>query len=175
MRVLVTAASRHGSTLELATEIGARLRESLPAPATIVDVRDIDDVDSVAGYQAVVVGSAVYLGQWLDAAKRFAATYGPALRDIPVWLFSSGPVGDPLVPEPGSAVDVGSVVDLLGPVEHRVFAGAIDRSALRFAERTVVRALHVPEGDFRDWAAVREWAVHIAEALAARNAALTGT
>lgn len=164
--VLVTVASRHGSTAELATELGARLRESGHDRPLRVEVRPVEEVERVDGYDAVVLGSAVYLGQWLPSARDFALTHAAALRQRPLWLFSSGPVGEPLKPDASHVVDLGPVLAAVTPIEHRVFAGRIERQSLGLAERVVVRGLRVPPGDYRDWRAVREWAAAIGAALA---------
>jgi menaquinone-dependent protoporphyrinogen oxidase len=81
-----------------------------------------------------------------------------------VWLFSSGPVGRPPTPD-GDPVDVADLIRRTGAREHHVFSGRLDRSTLGFVERTVSRAVHAPEGDFRDWVEVRAWADHIAAEL----------
>jgi menaquinone-dependent protoporphyrinogen oxidase len=83
-----------------------------------------------------------------------------------VWLFSSGPVGDPPKPEE-DPVDVAELVAASGAREHRVFAGTLVRRQLSFPERAIVSALRVPEGDFRDWAEITRWAAEIAGALQA--------
>ncbi|MFG2045183.1 flavodoxin domain-containing protein [Dactylosporangium sp. NPDC048998] len=160
MRVLVTAASKHGSTAEMAELIGA----VLGGHGLDVQVSAPGDVDDLAGYGAVVLGSAVYAGRWLAAAVQFADRHAAALAARPVWLFSSGPIGDPPIPAE-DAVDVRRVLAAAGPVEHRVFPGALYRSRLGFAERALVAALRAPYGDFRDWAAVRGWAHDIGAAL----------
>jgi len=54
-----------------------------------------------------------------------------------------------------------------GAVEHRVFAGRLDMRNLGRVERTTARAVRAPEGDFRDWEAVTEWAAEIADSLRA--------
>jgi menaquinone-dependent protoporphyrinogen oxidase len=127
-----------------------------------VDVRPAEQVTLVDGYDAVVLGSAVYMGHWLDPARRIAQE--PALVDRPVWLFSSGPVGDPLKPDE-DPVDVAAIVETTRAREHRVFAGRISRHGLSFMEKAVVTAFRVPDGDFRDWAAIEAWATDIAKAL----------
>lgn len=160
MDVLVTAASRHGATAEIAQTIGDRLR----ALGLVVRVTDPASVTGVAAFDAVVLGSAVYAGHWLDDAKDLITRFEEELAGRPVWLFSSGPVGDPPRPEE-DAVDVADVATVTGAVEHRVFAGTIDRDQLGFMERAVIRALRVPTGDFRDFAAVRAWADEIADTL----------
>lgn len=160
MRVLVTAASKHGATAGIAQAIA----ETMVDRGHDVDVRAPDDVASVESYDAVVVGSAVYGGHWLDAAKDVVLRNAEALRSRQLWLFSSGPIGDP--PKPlEDPVDVSGLIEAGGAVGHRLFAGKLDRDQLRLAERAIVRALRAPEGDFRDWAEIRAWAGGIADRL----------
>ena len=158
MRVLVTAASRHEATAELAAAIAAALRRrDIEAQA-----RPISEVAEVGGYDAVVLGSAVYVGRWLREARRFAESNATTLATMPVWLFSSGPVGPG--GESGPA-DADTLAELTGAREHRVFAGRLDRQGLGLGERFLVRLVRVPERDDRDWAAVERFATDIADAL----------
>jgi menaquinone-dependent protoporphyrinogen oxidase len=162
MRVLVTAASRHGSTLEIAEAISAGLeRRGLNS-----DFRSIEDVHGMEGYDAAVLGSGVYMGHWLDESHRLVNENADALGSRRVWLFSSGPLGPPehLRPE-GDPVDVAEITKRVSPEAHRVFAGKLDKSQLGFRERAMVRAVHAPEGDFRDWSAVDTFAGEIAARL----------
>jgi menaquinone-dependent protoporphyrinogen oxidase len=162
MRVLVTAASKHGATAEIATEIGRALAEQ----AVDVDVTPIEDTPGIGDYDAVVLGSAVYAGHWLKSATEFVEDNGAQLAARPVWLFSSGPIGEP--PKPAEdPVDAADMVTASAAREHRVFPGRLDKSRLGFAERAIVTALRAPEGDYRDWDEIRAWAVGIAESLAA--------
>ena len=162
MKVLVTVASKHGAT----TEIGAWLAEALIAAGIQTETRDPDDVSTLDGYDAVVVGSAVYAGRWLEGAKKLVERLGPDLRARPVWLFSSGPAGDPLKPD-GDPADAAPMMEASAAREHRVFAGLIERKRLGFGERAIVTALRVPDGDFRQPDVVRAWAQEIAAALVA--------
>jgi menaquinone-dependent protoporphyrinogen oxidase len=168
MKVLVAVASKHGATAEIAAEIATEVREELAAgdPAATVELRSAEQVRSVVGYGAVVLGSAVYMGHWLAAATELAGTHASALAAVPVWLFSSGPIGDPPRPEQ-EAVDVTEIVGSVAAREHRVFAGRLDKHQLGFAERAVVAAVRAPDGDFRDWPAIRAWARGIAQTLTA--------
>ena len=160
MTVLVSAASKHGSTADIAQVIARVIGEH----GLLVDVRSAEAVSTVEAYDAAVLGSAVYAGHWLEPARKLVETHAPALAARPVWLFSSGPVGDP--PKPAEdPVDVAALVAATGAREHRVFAGRLDRHRLGFAERAVTLALRAPEGDFRDWAAIEAWAAEIAETL----------
>jgi menaquinone-dependent protoporphyrinogen oxidase len=113
-----------------------------------------------------VVGSAVYVGRWLDPARDLAEAHAGTLTPRPVWLFSSGPLGPPdaLKPE-GDPVDLAGLVETVQAVEHRVFAGRLDRTLLSFGEKAVVVAVRAPQGDFRDWEAIDGFAADIAEHL----------
>ncbi len=161
MRVLICAASRHGATAEIAEAIAAELaRHGVTAV-----VRPPDRVRGVDGFDAVLLGSGVYAGHWLPAVKAIAQRHADALRRRRVWLFSSGPVGAPRPLPEGDPVDVEPLLAMTGAVEHRLFGGRLDRSRLRFGERTIVRAIGAPEGDYRDWDAIRAFGSDVAAAL----------
>ena len=160
MRILVTAASRYGATAEIADAMAEALGEA-GHDTTVLAAGEVTDVD---GYDAAVIGSAVYAGHWLDAAKQLVTSQAEALRARPVWLFSSGPIGDP--PKPAEdPVDAAEMIEASGARDHKVFAGKLDRAKLRFAEKAVVVALRAPEGDFRDFEEIRAWASDIARHL----------
>jgi len=169
MRVLVTAATRYGASAEIAQTIAEVLGERGLEP-TVLPPEQVEEVD---GYDAVVLGSAVYAGHWLKPARELVERHAGGLAGRPVWLFSSGPVGDPPKPEE-DPVDVAEIEGLTKAREHRVFAGKLVRRQLSFPERAIVSALRVPEGDFRDWTEIRDWAAGIAEALAATTRATEG-
>lgn len=167
MKVLVTAASKHGATAQIADAIATELATA----GLDVTVLPPDEVADVSGFNAAIVGSGVYAGHWLDAAKRLVERHAPALAAMPVWLFSSGPIGDPPKPDE-DPVDVSALIGAIGAREHRLFAGQLAKSDLGFAERAIVLALRAPEGDFRDWDAIGAWARSIAAALTGDEAAL---
>jgi menaquinone-dependent protoporphyrinogen oxidase len=129
-----------------------------------VDLRPVAAVRDLKGYDAVVVGSALYLGHWLRPARRFVREHASALRARPVWLFSSGPVGHTSPESPD--VELG-IAELFGARGHQVFAGRLLHSELGVAERLAVQAVHADEGDFRDWADITCWAREIAADLTA--------
>ena len=137
-----------------------------PTTDTIrVDNRAVDDVDSLDGYDAIIIGSAVYGGHWLAPAVEFATRHEQELRRMPLWLFSSGPLGQPSAPADEPTSDVASIARATNAVEHRMFGGRIDQGELRPTERAVVRTMGFPEGDFRDWAAVRAWVEQVVDQL----------
>lgn len=165
MRVLVVHASFLGSTAEIAERIAARLE----ADGFECTVGAVADAGSPAGYDGVVIGSAIHGGHWLPEAKRYIKRNAADLATMPVWLFSSGPVGtDPRYIETDPK-DLEAFRRSIHPRGHRVFWGAhrrddpgIDRLGL--VSRLAARRL-IPEGDFRDWGAIEGWAAGIAREL----------
>ncbi len=147
MKILVSAASRHGATGEIAETIGRTLRER----GLDVDVLPPEHVRSLDGYDAVVLGSAVYMGRWLDAARSFAHRQTTALAARPVWLFSSGPIGDPPKPDEDPA-DVPEIAAECHARGHRRFPGRIDRARLGLGERALASLVRARDGDDRPWA-----------------------
>ncbi|MGY1700266.1 flavodoxin domain-containing protein [Geodermatophilus sp. SYSU D00766] len=163
----MTAASRHGSTAEIARVLAdevagcpAGRAAGLQSSAVPVEARP-----DPARWDAVVLGSAVYAGRWLQPAHDLAVRNVAVLRQRPVWLFSSGPIGEPPFP-PDEPYDVATLATFFPLRGRRVFPGRLDRSLLGFGERAMVTAMRAPVGDFRDWDAVRAWAGEIATALA---------
>lgn len=160
MRVLVTAASRHSSTTEIAQAIASTLEHA----GLDVTVRPPGAIGHLASYDAVVLGSAIYAGHWLKPAKDLIDRTSSRMRTIPVWLFSTGPVGDPLKPE-AAPLDVAPMLELSGAIEHRLFGGRLDRGSLGIGERTMVRFVGAADGDYRPWAEITAWAEEIAATL----------
>jgi menaquinone-dependent protoporphyrinogen oxidase len=161
MKVLIAVASRHGSTREIADTIAEELR----ANGNVAGVRDMTAAECIAEYDAVILGSAVYAGQWLPEARRFVVRQRERLAELPVWLFSSGPTGvDPW--PPGEPDGVAELAEAIGARERVLFTGKLNLQALGFVDRVIVQAIHAPEGDFRDWSAIRNWARGIAASLA---------
>lgn len=162
MRVLVAVGSKHGATEQIAATIG----EELASRGLQATVASVDDSERPADYDAVVIGSSVYAGHWLKPVAEFVRSHEDVLGTMPVWLFSSGPIGDPPMPDE-DPVEVAALAEATNARSHRMFAGKLDKGELGLGERAVVRALRAPEGDFRDWDAIRAWAVEIAQSLSA--------
>ena len=162
MKVLVTAATRHDGTREIAEAIARGLIER----GLEAEVAPVQQVATLDRYDAVVLGSAVYMGRWLGEARRFAQVHTSALCAMPVWLFSSGPLGTPTHPIPsGEPADVRVLSRLTRASAHRTFPGRLEMKRLDFAERAVARTIHAPEGDIRDWDAIDRFAGEIADNL----------
>jgi menaquinone-dependent protoporphyrinogen oxidase len=164
MKVLVTAASKHGATAEIAQVIGGVLETR----SLEVDVIEPDEVERLDGYDAVVLGSGVYAGHWLKPAKLFAERHEAGLRERPVFLFSSGPIGAPPKDsdEPGEARYID---EMTGAIDHRVFGGRLTAGQLGPFEKLVIRMVKAPLSDDRPWDEITDWANGIAGYLAAEE------
>jgi menaquinone-dependent protoporphyrinogen oxidase len=165
-RILVVVATKHGATRGIAEAIARDLAES-PAGQEMgltAVLQEAEHDPGPAQFDAVVVGSAVYVGRWREPARDWVSAHAAALRERPVWLFSSGPIGTPPFP-PDEPHDVHPLAQLIGARGHRVFAGRLDKDLLSVGERAMVTAMRAPLGDFRDWDAVRAWAGEVAAEL----------
>ncbi len=162
MKLLIAVSSKHGSTREIAGSIAATIRDC----GIEVEVADAGAVESVEPYDAVVIGSALYMGRWMGPARTLVERSADALRTRPVWLFSSGPMGRDIV-DPADSAEGLRLLELVGARDHRLFAGKADRDEFGLVERAVVRMVKSPYGDYRDWKAIREWATAIANELTA--------
>ncbi len=174
MNVLVAYSSRHGATGGIAERIAETLRDAgLDARARSVEsVRDLD------GYDACVIGGAAYMFHWLKDSVTFVRRHRRVLASMPVWLFSSGPLGEGPVDEQGrdkktAAIpkELPELAELVGAREYRVFFGAYRKGQQpiglgeRIASMIPAARDAMPDGDFRDWAEIDGWAREIAIAL----------
>jgi menaquinone-dependent protoporphyrinogen oxidase len=160
MKVLICAASKYGATSEIAQAVA----DVLAGRGCEVTVLPPQEVDAVEEFDAVVLGSAVYMGQWMKSARELAERQAVALAARPVWLFSSGPVGEPAKPA-DNPVDVTKILQATKARDHQVFTGKLARKHLSFPDRAMASAVRAAEGDFRNWAEIRNWATGIAGTL----------
>ncbi|HMI81571.1 MAG TPA: flavodoxin domain-containing protein [Solirubrobacterales bacterium] len=165
MTVLVAYASKRGSTAEIAETVAATLRRE----GLSVCLERVEDVESLEPYDAVVVGSAVYMKRWRGDARNFLKKHRKALRQLPFWVFSSGPVGDPANDNPdwNEPPRIVEKVEDLGGRDHVVFGGRLPAEPRGFMEKAMVEGTPQEYRDRRDWTEIREWSKQIAEQLVA--------
>jgi len=156
--ILVAYASKYGATAEIAEKIGEVLRQA----GLQADVLPVDGIRDLNAYQAVILGSAVYIGKWQKEAEAFLKINEKILADRPVWLFSSGPTetGDPVELLNGWRLPatLQPVVDRIQPCDIAVFHGCTNPDKLNFIQKWVIKSiLKKPLGDFRDWEMIVTW------------------
>jgi len=160
MKILIAYASKHGATALIAERIGATLRRrDLDA-----SVLRISDVPEPLRCDAAVVGSAVNMGRWMKEATSFVREHQAELVQVPLWLFSSGPVGPKSLPEAAELAEFRTLLTVSGDA---MFDGTLDAQKLSLSERMIVKAVRAPYGDYRNWDRIDEWAGSIAAALGA--------
>ena len=161
-QVLVTYASKHGATAQIAETVAEKLREFDLA----VDCVPVGEVSDLSPYVAVVLGSAVYFNHWRGRAVRFLDRHADELSQIPFWIFSSGPVGEDGSSsdqfEPRRAIDASERLRARG---HVVFGGRVDAPAHGPLKRALVERIPRSYRDRRDWGEIRTWAAAIAHEL----------
>ena len=162
MKILVAYASRMGSNAEIAQRIGDQLREA----GHEVDVTPCADAADVAAYEAVIIGSALYMGHWDKAASSYLKSQAVLLAKRPTWLFQSGPCGEGLdldhIDTPGAIRKLAGQIGLTAPV---TFGGRLDRTkATTRLSRWMATGTYA--GDFRDWDQVRRCTGEVAAELA---------
>lgn len=155
-RILVTYATRAGSTVEVASAIG----ETLRGRGFSVDVKPAKENPSLDGYQAVVIGSAIRMGSWLPEAVDFIKNNQGALSKMPVALFTVHilNLGEDEQSRASRLAYLDNVRPLLKPVDEIFFAGEINPAKLSFVDRLMGKMVKSPVGDLRDWDKIRGWA-----------------
>jgi menaquinone-dependent protoporphyrinogen oxidase len=165
MRVLVTYASKHGSTHEVAERIASTIRDS----GAVVETRQVGQVDDLSGYDVVLIGSSIYYGRWMREANEFVERNRSALAGRMVWLFSVGPLGHLAKTEPPEVMGFTETMDVHG---HQVFSGTLNAKQLSIVERAIVKGVKAEYGDFRDWSQIKAWAEEITRQLSDSKARL---
>lgn len=163
-KVLVVYATRSGCTAGIAEHIGKTLTER----GIEAEVVTAQEAAGPAGYDAVILGSGVRAGTWHEAARTWASVHAEQLKTMPVALFTCGLVitggaekagevrayTDALIEQTGiTAVDVG------------LFAGWSEPASFSFVERSILKLLKAPKGDFRDYSAIGRWTESTAERM----------
>ena len=163
-KVLVVYATKSGCTIDVAKQIG----DTLAARGGSVDVVPAEKAGGVAGYDAVVVGSGVRMGQWHESARTWVTANADALKAVPVAFYTCNLT---LAQEPGKTDEVRAFTDPLieatgvKPIDIGLFAGWNEPKKFSLVERVIMKAMKAPQGDFRDFAAIESWTQNVAPKL----------
>lgn len=158
-KILITYATRAGSTSEVASAIG----ETLAGRGFSVDVKPVKTNPSLNDYDAVILGSAVRMANWLPEMVNFIKKNQEVLARIPVVVFTVHilNLGNDEVSRAARLAYLNSIRPLLNPVSEVFFAGKIDLETLSFIDRLMVKMVKSPVGDYRDWNIIRSWSTVI--------------
>lgn len=162
MRILVTYGSTRGGTQGLAEMVADDLR----AEGFDVDLLPPRRVRRLDGYDAVIVGGALYAFRWHRASRRFVKRHAAEIRQRPAYFFSSGPLDDSaargdIPPVKG----VQALMEKTGVREHATFGGRLLADATGFPASAMAKK-HA--GDWRDAGHVKQWTQTIASQLRGR-------
>jgi menaquinone-dependent protoporphyrinogen oxidase len=154
MRVLVAYGTKMGGTQGLAEMVGSDLEDL----GHTVDVLSAEDVKNIDGYEAVILGGALYYFiSWHKDARAFVKRHKSALRQRPVWLFSSGPLDDSATEKEIPPIkSVKRAMEQVGARGHVTFGGRLEE-----------KQGNLPVGDWRNPEHVRRWAEQVSAELAA--------
>jgi menaquinone-dependent protoporphyrinogen oxidase len=151
--VLVVFATQNGSTAGIAEAIACELR----AAGFAVECRPASEIDDLAPYRALVLGSGVYVRSRSSDGGGFLARHAGWVAAHPVWLFCSGPIGRGPAHDAGVRIE-GTVVDVARTIGAR---GAAAFGAPGVADDSGLDAIGGPI----DLPRVRAWAHEIATEL----------
>lgn len=161
--VLVAYATKYGSTREVAEAVvAALLEQGVDAVA-----RPAGEVKDLAGFSAVVLGTALYFFRWRRDAHRFLSRNRSALANLPVAVFGLGPIEDAPEQFEGARghLDKGLAKhSWLSPASVAVFGGRLDSAHLRFPDNNPAVRQMAPR-DLRDWDAIGSWARGLVDPL----------
>jgi len=155
-KILIAYASKCGSTGEVASAIGKTLAQT----GARVDVLPLKHVTNLSGYQVVFVGSAIRMGKWLPEAVNFVSENSASLQRVPTAYFTvcATLIEDTSASRAKAAGFIDPVRAVLTPAAEGYFAGKVDPDKLSFLENIALKAKSVPQGDFRDWNKITNWA-----------------
>ncbi len=157
--VLVTYATRANSTMEIAREIARELEKR----KFTVDICPVKQVESLEGYSHAVIGSAIRMGSPLPEVTHFIKEHQSELSRIPLASFAVHLRNDG--EDEGSRKARLAYLDPIHtqlPITHEAFfTGLYDPAKVSPLERLMMKKLRAPVGDFRDWAAIKDWSQSI--------------
>ena len=171
-RILITYASKYGSTGEVAEYVGQVMRDlgGMHSCGMPVDVLSVKDVKALSAYHSVVIGSAARMDRVLSEAVAFAKAHQDDLRRMTTAYFVVGTTMKRDTPEnrEKARTSMKALCQVKEPVCLGLFAGKLDYSKIGLLWRTIAKQDKtglMAEGDFRDWARIQDWTRDLASVL----------
>lgn len=161
-KILIAYASRAGSTTEVAERIG----ETLKGLGFEVEVKNVKEVTTISHYDGIIIGSAVRMFKLLPETMKFANRFRKEIQNKPVAYFI---VCLTMQEDTEKSRDqakkyIKPLLEIKEPISVGLFGGKMDYSKLSFMWRILFKG-KIPEGDFRDWKAITDWTISLAETL----------
>ena len=125
-----------------------------------VDVLPVKKVTNLSDYQAVFVGCCIRMAKWLPEAANFVSENLAILQRLPTAYFTMcvTMIEDTSANRTKAAGFIEPVRAVLTRAAEGYFAGKVDPNRLSFIESMSLKAKGVPQGDFRDWNKITNWA-----------------
>lgn len=168
-KILVTYASRTGTTAGIADAIGKALIEN----GATVDVLPMKDVRDIEQYKFIVAGSAIQAAKWLPEALEFLEANKNSLNKKPFAAFQvcmtlAMPGAEKYRDHVSGFME--PVRKMVKPVKEGLFAGKLELKNIKsFSDRLKFRIsvwMGVwKEGDHRNWDEINRWALDLKSAL----------
>jgi menaquinone-dependent protoporphyrinogen oxidase len=152
-KFLIAYGSAAGSTAEVAQAIGEEMQKG----GVEVDVKPVEDIKNISGYDGVVVGSSVRMFTLLGKTKRFLRKHRKQLRQLPLAYFIScmtmkEPTEENLEKTKGFAKPMLKVKE---PLSLGLFGGCFDPDKLTGIFAQTMK--EEPKEDARDWEKIKAW------------------
>ncbi|MCK5848953.1 MAG: flavodoxin domain-containing protein [Caldisericia bacterium] len=169
MKVLIAYSSKYGSTREIAEHVC----KILQTDGFDVNIEKASASLKMKNYDAIILGSGVYVGKWLPGMENLLKKHFSLLQEKRVWIFSDGPTGKEEPTESIKNWKFPNYLELLlkqiNPKGIMVFNGKMLLEDMNMVHKFIIKKMNAPLGDFRDWEAISEWAKSIAEQLEEPN------
>ena len=160
-KILVAYATRYGSTQEVAEAVTLAMK----GQGLAAELKPAREVRSLDGYDAIVLGTPLYMGALHKDVRALLEKNRAALDHFPFALFALGPIkaDDGLDASREQLLTALAKVPVRTPSAVAVFVGAYDPARLGFKDRMIAALPASPlhgeaAHDDRDWEAIRAWA-----------------